>query len=292
MYNAGFTKRPSWLKIKLPGGTDFLDVKRILNQQRLNTVCKSAHCPNLSECWNRRTATFMILGDICTRNCRFCAVNSGVPNSVDNDEPKRVAQAVQQLGLKYVVITSVTRDDLEDGGAQIFANTIIEIRNIQTECKIEVLIPDFKGIERSLLKVLHARPDVLNHNIETVKKFYTRVRPQASYERSLSLLKKAATYGALTKSGLMLGLGETMSEVKQVILDLVSVNCQILTLGQYLQPTKNHLPVARFLRPDEFTELKKYGLSAGLRHVEAGPLVRSSYHADEQINSLMVNYMS
>lgn len=275
-------RRPPWLKVKLPSGGNFLDVLRLVDKQHLHTVCQSAHCPNIGECWNRRTATFMILGNICTRNCGFCAVDSGKPEALDKDEPRRVAEAVNHLGLRYAVITSVTRDDLLDGGAEIFADTIREIRQHQPGCKIEVLIPDFQGDQKALDIVFQEKPDVLNHNLETVKRLYPLARPQADYGRSLSVLKMAAQTGLITKSGLMLGLGETDTEIKQSIHDFVAAGCRILTLGQYLQPTKKHLPIDRYVHPDEFETLRKYGLSAGLTHVEAGPLVRSSYHADEQ----------
>lgn len=277
------TKRlPPWLKVKLPSGGNFIDVKRLINEQHLNTVCASAHCPNIGECWSRRTATFMILGNTCTRNCSFCAVESGKPETLDPDEPKRVAEAVDRLGLRYAVITSVTRDDLPDGGAEIFAATISEIRQKRKNCKIEVLIPDFNGNPAALNKVFQEKPDVLNHNLETINRLYSLVRPQANYKRSLHVLKRAAQQGLTTKTGLMLGIGESIEEIYQVIHDIVAVNCRILTLGQYLQPTKMYIPIDRFVRPEEFESIKQYGESAGLRHVEAGPLVRSSYHADEQ----------
>lgn len=273
------TRHPRWLKVPLPAGTNFHDVRRLIEQNHLNTVCQSAHCPNIGECWGKRTATLMILGDICTRNCRFCAVNSSVPGSVDSDEPMRVAAAVQKLALRYAVITSVTRDDLPDGGASIFAATIRAIHQTAPACRIEVLIPDFIGSIMALETVLAASPDVLNHNIETAPSLYPMVRPQADYIRSLSVLAMAKERGAITKSGLMLGLGETLDEVIAVMHDLQDIKCDILTLGQYLQPSSAHLPIDRYVTPEEFSRLKQIGMKMGFLHVEAGPLVRSSYHA-------------
>ncbi len=275
-------RRPEWLKVKLPTGTEFLRVRQLVAQHGLNTVCQSARCPNVGHCWSRRTATFMILGNMCTRNCRFCAVPSGRPEAVDWDEPRRVAEAVRKLNLRYAVITSVTRDDLPDGGAAVFAETIRQIRRAVPGCQVEVLIPDFRGSYEALRTVLDAEPDVLNHNLETVPRLYPRVRPQASYQRSLELLGRARQLGFVTKSGLMLGLGEELGEVQAVMRELREVDCQILTLGQYLQPTPAHLPVARFVPPTEFDELRDFGYAIGFRHVAAGPLVRSSFHADEQ----------
>jgi len=279
-------RRPPWLKRKLPSGANFVDVRKLINKSHLNTVCQSARCPNIGECWDRRTATFMILGNVCTRNCSFCAVHSGIPAPVDEDEPRRVAEAVDDLDLEYAVITSVTRDDLSDGGAELFAATIREIRRLRPHCKIEVLIPDFQGNDKALKKVFKERPDVLNHNLETVQRLYPSIRPQAIYVRSLAVLRKVANTGLTAKTGLMLGLGETITEVKEVIYDIVDAGCRILTLGQYLQPTKQHSPSDRFVHPDEFEFLKQYGLSAGLLHVESGPFVRSSYHANEQAHFL------
>jgi len=276
------SRRPSWLKVRMPTGGQFAEVRRLVAQHHLHTVCESARCPNVGHCWARRTATFMILGDVCTRNCRFCAVKTGKPTAVDLDEPRRVAEAVKTLNLRYAVITSVTRDDLEDGGALIFAETIRQIRTAVPGCQVEVLIPDFKGSAAALRTVLGAKPDVLNHNLETVPRLYRQVRPQANYTRSLQVLERARRAGFTTKSGLMLGLGETLDEVREVMRDLRSVGCQILTLGQYLQPTREHLPVARFVSPQEFDALRDYGLAIGFQHVASGPLVRSSFHADEQ----------
>jgi len=275
-------RRPEWLKVKLPQGEGYQNVKKIVQDHHLNTICEDARCPNMAECWGRQTATFMILGDICTRSCGFCSVKTGKPQPLDFEEPYRVAEAVKLMGLKHAVITSVNRDELEDGGSSLFAETIRAIRQEMTECKVEVLIPDFKGDHNALMTVLEAKPDILNHNTETVPRLYKTVRPQGRYNWSMKLLERAKTYGAITKTGLMLGLGETTDEVYKVMTDLRKVDCDILTLGQYLQPTKNHLPVFRFVHPDEFANLKKQGLDIGFRHVESGPLVRSSYHADEQ----------
>ncbi|OQX95021.1 lipoyl synthase [candidate division KSB1 bacterium 4572_119] len=272
-------RHPKWMKVPLPVGSGFNEVKRLVKDNQLHTVCQSAHCPNIGECWGQGTATFMILGDICTRNCRFCAVTSGKPGSVDFDEPKRVAEAVKTLSLKYAVITSVTRDDLPDGGSSIFASVINKIREQTPDCRIEVLIPDFLGSQKSLEQVFLARPDVLNHNLETVPSLYSEVRPAASYSRSLQVLHLAKQNGLISKSGIMLGLGETHEEVIQVMRDLRKVNCDFLTLGQYLQPSASHLPIEKYIEPDEFVQLKEEGMALGFKHIESGPLVRSSYHA-------------
>lgn len=279
-------RKPGWLKVRLPGGNNFIQVRELVKGTNLHTVCESAHCPNIGECWSRRTATFMILGDTCTRNCRFCAVTHAAVVPPDPDEPRRVAVAVQRLGLNYAVITSVTRDDLEDGGAVFFAETIRQIRALCPQCKVEVLIPDFLGSEKSLRTVLDAQPDVLNHNIETVPRLFPQARPQASYHRSLHLLEQAFQMGARCKSGLMVGLGESVHEIIDVMHDLLNHHCTMLTIGQYLQPSKKHLPVQRYLAPKEFGDLKRKGLEMGFDHLEAGPLVRSSYHADLQFHSL------
>jgi lipoyl synthase len=272
-------RHPHWLKVPLPAGDKFNEVRKLIKTHKLNTVCQSAHCPNIGECWGHRTATFMILGDACTRNCRFCAVDSKPPSPVDMNEAKRVAEAVKTLSLRYAVITSVTRDDLPDGGASIFVNTINEIWEAVDDCKVEVLIPDFRGDDSALSIVFKAKPDILNHNIETVPSLYKLVRPQANYQTSLNVLKKAKQFGLITKSGLMLGLGETSDQVIQVMKDLRKIDCDFLTLGQYLQPSSNHLPIDRYVTPEDFFQLKEKGLSLGFKHVEAGPLVRSSYHA-------------
>ncbi|HEV8537560.1 MAG TPA: lipoyl synthase [Bacteroidota bacterium] len=280
--------RPEWLKARIPGGEHYARLKDIIDSHQLHTVCQEARCPNMGECWNHGTATFMILGDVCTRSCGFCAVKTGKPLELDAAEPLRVAGAVKLLGLRHAVITSVNRDELYDGGAQIFAETIRQVRELNPETRIEVLIPDFKGEEFALNMVLDALPDILNHNTETVPRLYDRVRPQAQYRRSLQLLDRARRRGFLTKTGLMLGLGEEIGEVVEVMNDLRDIGCEILTLGQYLQPTKGHLPVVRFVHPDEFRMLKETGLSMGFRHVESGPLVRSSYHAEQQLLKTLV----
>jgi lipoic acid synthetase len=257
-------------------------MKSLVGDLALHTVCEEARCPNLWDCWNRGTATFMILGDICTRSCGFCAVTTGKPVELDIDEPRRVAQAVQALALRHAVITSVNRDELADGGAAIFADTVREIRRLHPDCTVELLIPDFKGLHPAQARVFKARPDILNHNTETVPRLYRTVRPQGKYFWSLELISRAKRDGLVTKSGLMLGLGETDDEIRAVMADLVESGCDILTLGQYLQPTPKHLPVIRYYPPDEFLALKEEGLRLGFRHVESGPLVRSSYHAEEQ----------
>jgi lipoic acid synthetase len=275
--------RPDWLKVKVPLGERFSNLKTLVEGQNLHTVCEEARCPNVAECWNAGTATFMILGDICTRSCGFCAVKTGRPESLDLEEPHRVAEAIRLMGVRHAVITSVNRDELPDGGAALFGETIRLARQVSPSLKIEVLIPDFKGVWWALDIVIAARPDILNHNMETVARLYSRVRPQATYERSLELLKRAKDAGMVTKSGVMLGLGETVEEVLEVMRDLRASEGDILTLGQYLQPTKEHLPVDRYVHPDEFRWLKGKGLEMGFRHVESGPLVRSSYHAEGQV---------
>lgn len=275
--------RPDWLKVRIPSGKNFSHLKHLMGKHQLHTVCEEARCPNMAECWNAGTATFMILGDICTRSCGFCAVKTGRPEEFDVEEPYRVAEAIRLMGVRHAVITSVNRDELPDGGAAIFAETIRQARKVSPGITIEVLIPDFRGVEWALDIVVEANPEILNHNTETVPRLYTQVRPQAKYERSLELLDRAKKKGMVTKSGLMLGLGETKEEVMAVMRDLRTVECDILTLGQYLQPTRNHLPVERYVHPDEFLMLKEEGISLGFRHVESGPLVRSSYHAAEQV---------
>ena len=256
-------------------------VRSLILANKLHTVCQSAACPNQAECWNEGTATFMVLGNVCTRGCRFCAVPKGAPQGLDQDEPYRVADAVAALKLKYAVVTSVTRDDLVDGGAEIFARTIQDIRSKSPECRVEVLIPDFQGSEPLLRIVLKAKPDILNHNLETVPSLYSRVRPQSDYRTSLELLSRAKASGAVTKTGLMLGLGEEREELLAVMRDLRDIGCAILTLGQYLQPSKTHLAVEKYYHPDEFAALRDQALALGFRHVVSGPLVRSSYHAEK-----------
>ena len=281
----GVHPRPPWLRVKFFGGPNYQDLKRIMRTLNLHTVCESARCPNMGECWDHRTATFMILGNICTRACGFCAVPSGKPvGPPEEDEPLRVAEAVEKMGLRYAVVTSVNRDDQPDGGAGIFARTIEEIRRRVPVCKIEVLIPDFRGEWSALETVVAACPDVLNHNTETVPRLYRQVRKGAVYERSLELLRRAKTLAPEmpTKTGMMLGLGEEKHEVLAAMQDLVAQGTAILTLGQYLQPTREHLPVVRFVHPAEFAEYKVLGEAMGFKHVESGPLVRSSYHAFEQ----------
>jgi lipoic acid synthetase len=273
---------PPWFKIRMQQGPDYRDIRRIMDDLGLHTICEEARCPNVWECWNHRTATFLILGDICTRRCHYCSVTTGRPMELDREEPLRVARAVQALGLKHAVITSVNRDELDDGGASIFAETIREIRRLIPSCGIEVLIPDFEGSEAALAAVLAERPDILNHNIETVRRLFPPIRPQGKYDRSIELLGRAKQMGARTKSGVIVGMGETLEEVREVMYDLRSVGCDIVTIGQYLQPTKRHLPVSRFYHPDEFASLKAEGLAMGFAHVESGPLVRSSYHAEAQ----------
>ena len=276
--------KPAWLKAKAPVGDNFHNLKKLARGLGLHTVCESAQCPNIGECWNHRTATFMLLGDICTRRCGFCAVPKGRPGPIDLDEPRRVAEAVAKLGLKHAVVTSVNRDDDNVGGARIFAGTIRQVRELSPECRIEVLIPDFQGLDEALKIVLDARPDVLNHNTETVPRLYRVVRSGARYERTLRLLENAKKIspGMVTKSGVMVGLGETITELVEVFSDLGQRGVDILTVGQYLRPSRDHLPIARFYTPDEFQYLKSEALRFGFRHVESGPLVRSSYHAHEQ----------
>jgi lipoyl synthase len=279
--------KPSWLRAKAPSGDNFHDLKKLARGLGLHTVCESAQCPNIGECWSHKTATFMLLGDICTRRCGFCAVPKGRPEPIDWDEPRRVAEAVATLGLKHAVVTSVNRDDDNIGGAKVFAETIREIRELTPDCRIEVLIPDFQGIDEALKIVLDAKPDVLNHNTETVPRLYRVVRSGARYERTLTLLANAKKFssGMVTKSGVMVGLGETSEELVEVFRDLGGRGVDILTVGQYLRPSKDHLPIARFYAPEEFQYLKDEALRFGFRHVESGPMVRSSYHAHEQAES-------
>jgi lipoic acid synthetase len=275
-------QRPQWLRAPAPVGENYRQLKKLVTDLKLHTVCESAACPNVGECWNRRTATFMILGNVCTRRCGFCAVQKGAPLTVDYDEPRRVAEACEILGLKYAVITSVNRDDREDGGAELFAMTIRAIREGIPDCRVEVLVPDFQGSQAAMEIVMDAQPDVLNHNTETVPRLYRQVRLGARYERSLEMLEYAKQLrpNIPTKSGLMLGLGETPEEVVSVMRDLHAHRVDILTLGQYLRPSLKHLPILRYVPVDEFAEFKRLGREMGFAHVEAGPLVRSSYHAD------------
>jgi lipoyl synthase len=274
---------PPWFKVKIQQGPDYKDIRRIMDGLGLHTICEEARCPNVWECWNNRTATFLILGDICTRRCHYCSVTTGRPLPVDREEPRRVAEAVRALGLRHAVITSVNRDELENGGAEIFAATIRHIRAMIPSCRIEVLIPDFEGNDDSLRLVVKEEPEILNHNIETVRRLFPAIRPQGKYDRSMTVLERAKRLGATTKSGLIVGMGETLDEVREVMRDLRMAGCDIVTIGQYLQPTKQHLPVERFYHPDEFATLKTEGLTLGFSHVESGPLVRSSYHAEQQV---------
>ena len=279
-------KRPDWLKVRLPIGENYSDVKNLMRRQKLNTVCEEAKCPNIAECWNHRTATFMILGDTCTRSCGFCNIKVGIPNELDLEEPKRVVQSVVELNLRHVVITSVNRDELKDGGATIFRECVRLIREQKPDCTVEILIPDFKGDEEAFKIIMEYPPDILNHNLETVPNLYHAVRPQAKYERSLELIKWFKSRGLKTKSGIMVGIGEKPEEILDLMKDLVAHGCDILTIGQYLQPTKEHLPVDRFVTPDEFNMYKEEGLKIGFKIVESSPLVRSSYHADEHARAI------
>ena len=277
------TRRPDWLKVRVPSGPNYVELKTIMRDLDLHTVCEEARCPNIGECWEHRTATFMILGDVCTRACGFCAVTSGKPSGLDIHEPQRVARATQQMGLKHVVITSVNRDDLSDGGSIVFAATIRKVREANPGITIEVLIPDFEGVEDSLQNVLRAGPNILNHNIETVERLTRRVRRKAQYPRSLAVLRRAKELAPdrLTKSGIMLGLGETSEEIAQTLADLRAARVDIVTIGQYLRPSAKHLQVERYYTPEEFAAWRDHGMALGFAHVESGPLVRSSYHAHE-----------
>jgi lipoic acid synthetase len=280
-------RKPAWLKVRAPGGANYVAIKHMMRELRLHTVCEEAHCPNIGECWEHRAATFMILGDVCTRNCAYCAVAHGTPAPYDPGEPARLADAVATMGLEHVVITSVDRDDLPNGGAEIFAGCVQEIRRRLPETTVEVLIPDFKGSDEALGLVLAARPDILNHNLETVERLYRIARPGGRYDRALRLLRRAREMAPeqLTKSGIICGLGEDWDELVVAMRDLREQDVAILTLGQYLRPSAAHLPVARFYTPAEFAELRRIGLELGYRHVESGPLVRSSYHAWDQARS-------
>ena len=275
---------PDWFRVRAPGGPNYLDLRARFRSAALHTVCEEAHCPNIGDCWERRTATFMILGDTCTWRCHYCAVKTGRPEAVDMEEPRRLAATVQQMGLRYCVITSVTREDLPDGGAPVFAECIRQIHRLLPDCKVEVLIPDFKGDDDALATVLDAAPDVLNHNIETVRRVFRTVRPKGVYDRSLRLLRRAGELAGRipTKSGMMVGLGETDEEITETMGDLLENGCRLLTVGQYLRPSPVHFPLQRYYRPEEFDAIRDLGLRMGFRHVASGPLVRSSYHADEQ----------
>ncbi len=276
-------RRPEWLKVRAPGGENYAGIKQMMRSKSLHTVCEEARCPNITECWNAGTATFMILGDTCTRSCGFCAVKTGRPLEIDVDEPRKVAESIYEMKLKHAVITSVNRDERPDGGSIIWAETITEVRRLNPQTTIEVLIPDFKGKMEPLQRIIDVKPDILNHNTETVPRLYRRVRPQGKYVWTLALLKEAKAQNMRTKTGVMLGLGETREEVLEVMKDLNQVGVNVLTLGQYLQPTKNHLPVDRFVHPSEFDEYRRIGLEMGFDVVESGPLVRSSYHAERHV---------
>ncbi|HEY7780297.1 MAG TPA: lipoyl synthase [Ktedonobacterales bacterium] len=280
--------RPDWLRVRLPSGQNYEDLKQLMRSKGLHTVCEEARCPNMGECWGHRTATFMILGSVCTRSCHFCAVATGRPMALDFEEPRRVAEAVTQMGLKHVVVTSVNRDELRDGGATLFASTIRWTRRLNPDCTIEVLTPDFKGSLEALQVVMDARPDVYNHNVETVPRLYRRVRPQAIYDRSLMVLREAKRMAGdkPTKSGFMLGLGETRDEILDLLRDLHASAVDIVTIGQYLRPTPDHLPIERYVPPTEFREYAAIGKELGIPHVQSGPLVRSSYHAWDQVEAM------
>jgi lipoic acid synthetase len=283
--NTHRTRLPPWLKVRAPWGEDYARLKHLMRGLELHTVCEEAMCPNIGECWGAGTATFLLLGDTCTRNCGFCNVKTGRPRPLDLREPERVARAVAHMKLKHAVVTSVTRDELPDGGAYIFGQTIRHIRELVPDCTVEVLIPDFKGSPAALATVMAARPDILNHNVETVPRLYPRVRPQADYRRSLKVLRRARELGGdvVTKSGIMVGLGEEWEEILEVMADLRAVDCDVLTIGQYLRPSAQHLPVERYYTPQEFDQLRAEGERLGFKHVESGPLVRSSYHAEQHV---------
>lgn len=285
-------RRPDWIKVRAPGGESYDFLKDLMRSKKLHTVCEEAMCPNIGECWGSGTATFLIMGDICTRSCGFCDIKTGRPLPLDWEEPERVAQAVKQMNLRHVVITSVNRDERKDGGAPIFALLIQRIREVQPGCSIEVLIPDFKGSEDALKIVMDARPEILNHNVETVPRLFRKVQPQDHYEWAMATLGNAKRLepDVLTKSGIMLGLGESFDEVVDVMRDLANLKVDILTIGQYLQPSQKHLPIERYYTPGEFAELKRIGLELGFRWVESGPLVRSSYHAEQQVRALSPIY--
>lgn len=285
-------RRPDWIKVRAPGGETYTWLKGLMRSKVLHTVCEEAMCPNIGDCWGRGTATFLILGDVCTRSCGFCDIKTGRPLPLDWDEPERLAQAVKAMNLRHVVITSVNRDERLDGGAPIFALAIRRVREVMPDCSIEVLIPDFKGSAEALAIVLAEQPDILNHNVETVPRLFKRVQPQDKYEWAMATLGNAKRISpdVVTKSGIMLGLGETLEEVIAVMRDLRERDVDILTLGQYLQPTRQHLPIERYVHPDEFAELKRIGLEMGFRWVESGPLVRSSYHAEQQADALSVRH--
>lgn len=278
------TGKPNWLRVKLPVGKEYAKVRKLVDQYKLHTICESGNCPNMGECWGAGTATFMILGNVCTRSCTFCAVATGRPPEYDTDEPRRVAEAIKLMGVKHAVITSVNRDELKDRGAEIWYQTVVEVKKLSPETTIETLIPDVKGNWEALYRMISAGQEVVSHNMETVERLYRRVRPQAKYDRSLEELKRIKDYGKTSKTGIMLGLGETEEEVFKAMDDLVAVGLDVLTLGQYLQPTKMHIEVQEFIHPDKFAMYKEVGESKGIKYVESGPLVRSSYHAERHVN--------
>lgn len=276
-------RKPDWLKIRVPSGKEYVKVKDIVTRHKLHTICTSGQCPNMAECWGRGTATFMILGDICTRSCKFCATKTGKPNPVDPDEPKNLAESVKLMNLKHCVITSVDRDDLEDGGSEHWAETIRQVKTVNPETTIEALIPDFQGRREHIQRVVEAAPDVVSHNLETVRRLTPQVRSAARYDRSLEVIRQIAASGLVAKSGIMVGLGETEDEIFETMDDLLAAGCQVMTIGQYLQPTKQHLPVVEYFHPDTFNYWKEVGLKKGFKFVESQPLVRSSYHAEKHI---------
>ncbi|MCS6822955.1 MAG: lipoyl synthase [Cytophagaceae bacterium] len=277
------SNKPAWLRVKLPVGENYKKVRQMVDEYNLHTICQSGNCPNMGECWGEGTATFMILGNVCTRSCGFCAVATGKPTEYDTDEPRRVAEAVKLMGVKHAVITSVNRDELPDRGAEIWYQTVVEVKKLSPETTIETLIPDVKGTWQALERMISAGQEVVSHNMETVKRLYRMVRPQAKYERSLEQIKRTKEYGKRTKSGIMLGLGETEDEVYEAMDDLLEHGLDVLTLGQYLQPTKMHLEVVEYIHPDIFAKYKEEGLKRGFKYVESGPLVRSSYHAERHV---------
>ncbi len=281
--------KPDWIRAQVPSGDAYSELRKLVADKQLNTVCAAARCPNIGECWNRGVATLMILGDVCTRACGFCNIKTGRPPTLDHDEPRRVAEAIKAMQLKYVVITSVNRDELQDGGASIWAETIVQSRSASPETRIEVLIPDFCGDAAAIDTVIAAKPDVLNHNLETVPRMYRTVRPQGKYQRSLDLLRQCKDAGMITKTGIMVGIGETDQEVLDLMDDVCTMtDCDILTIGQYMQPTRNHLPVHRWVEPAVFDMFQREGMKRGFKAVESGPLVRSSYHADRQVDDAQV----
>jgi lipoyl synthase len=278
------TGKPNWLRVKLPVGKEYAKVRKLVDQYKLHTICESGNCPNMGECWGAGTATFMILGNVCTRSCTFCAVATGRPPEYDTDEPRRVAEAIKLMGVKHAVITSVNRDELKDRGAEIWYQTVVEVKKLSPETTIETLIPDVKGNWEALYRMISAGQEVVSHNMETVERLYRRVRPQAKYERSLEELQRIKDFGKTSKTGIMLGLGETEEEIFKAMDDLAAVGLDVLTLGQYLQPTKMHIEVAEFIHPDKFALYKEIGEQKGIKYVESGPLVRSSYHAEKHVN--------